>query len=178
MISIGTDCIKGLMIDNDTYIVRVQGYKYLAAENSLETVLKTYIKVLKFPGEMEVVTFIGEGAELVGYLYKTHDLANSNYEFCDVPKFIPFDDQFYDEKRATYFGATGFEFAQKELEKLSKIRLAKGIKRYLIKDYDRDIILCLRMFYKCQQRWFTFEQVQLKAVKAPETYKLKTMRFG
>jgi hypothetical protein len=125
----------------------------------------------------QVVTFTGERAELVGYLYRTHDLANSNPEFWDVPKFIPFDDQFYDEKRATYFGATGFNFAQKELEKLSKIRLAKGIKRHLIKDYARDIILCLRMFYKSQQRWFTFEQVQLKAFKAPETYKWNNYAF-
>ncbi len=177
MINIDNDCTKGLRIDDDTYIVRAQEYRYLAADNSPEIVSKTYIEVLKFPGEMDVVTFTGEGAELVGYLYRTHDLANSNPKFWEVPKFIPFDDQFYDEKRATYFGATGFNFAQKELEKLSKIRLAKGIKRYLIKDYDRDIILCLGMFDKSQQRCFTFEQVQLKAFKAPETYKWDNYAF-
>jgi len=68
MINIDTPTLKGLMIDNDTYIIRVQGYQYLAAEDSPETVLKTYIEVLKLSGEMDVVTFTGEGVQLVGYL--------------------------------------------------------------------------------------------------------------
>jgi hypothetical protein len=37
------------MIDKNTYIVRVQGYRYLATENFSTTVLKTYIEFLKFP---------------------------------------------------------------------------------------------------------------------------------
>jgi hypothetical protein len=97
MINIDTDTLKGLMIDNNTYIITVQGYRYLAAEDSPETVLKTYIEVLKFSGKMDVVTFTGEGAQLVGYLYRAPDLANQNPHLWDVQKFIPFDDHFYDK---------------------------------------------------------------------------------
>jgi hypothetical protein len=168
MINIDTDTLKGLMIDNDTYIVRVQGYRYLAAEDSPETVLKTYIEVLKFSGQMDVVTFTGEGAQLVGYLYKTHDLANQNPDLWDVPNFIPFDDQFYDKKRATYFGETGFKFAKEELNKLSKVRLVKGIKHYLIKDYLRTIIAFLQMHNPCKDGLITLEEVEFFAFKAPD----------
>jgi len=145
------------MIDKNTYIVRVQGYRYLATENFSTTVLKTYIEFLKFPGEMDVVTFIGEGTPLVGYLYRTHDLANQNPDVWDVPKSIPFDDKFYDKKRGTYFGEIGFEFASKELGKLSKARLAKGIKRYLIKNYLRKITLFLQMYKPYQEGLATVE---------------------
>jgi len=157
MINIDTDTLKGLMIDNDTYIIRVQGYRYLAAEDSPETVLKTYIEVLKFSGEMDVVTFTGEGAQLVGYLYRTPDLANQNPHLWDVPKFIPFDDHFYDKERATYFGETGFELAKKELKKLSKTRIFKGIKHYLIKNYLRRIIAFLQMHNSCGDGLITLE---------------------
>jgi hypothetical protein len=51
MINIDNDCTKGLRIDDDTYIVRAQEYRYLAAENSPEIVSKTYIEVLKFPAK-------------------------------------------------------------------------------------------------------------------------------
>ena len=162
------DFTKVLTSDNDTYIVPVQGYRYLAAENCPEIVLKTYIEVLKLPAEREVKTS-GEGAELVGYLYKTHDLANSNPDFRNVPKFIPFDDEFYDEKRATYFGDKGLQFAKQELEKLSEVRLVQGIKRYLIKDYDRNIILNLRLYDG--KEWLILAKIELKAFKAPEIYK-------
>lgn len=159
------------MIDKDTYILRVQGYKYLAAENSSETVLRTYIEVLKFPGEMDVVTFTGEGTQLIGYLMTNDDLTNENPDFWDVPKFIPNGDEFYADKRATYFGDTGFELAKQELAEISKLRLAQGIKRHLIKDYERDIILYLRMYDACRRCWFTVKETQLKAFKAPEIYK-------
>lgn len=149
----------------------------LATDNSSTTVLNTYIKVLKFPGEMDVVTFIDEGTQLMGYLYRTHDLSNPNPEFWGVPKFIQFNDQFYDEKRANYYGDTGFEFAHTEPEKLSKVRLAKGIKRHFIKDYERDIILYLRMYDACRQSWFTVAEVQLKAFTAPKNYKWDTYVF-
>jgi len=162
------DSMKVITINDEGYIVRVQGYKYLAAENSSETVLKTYIEVLKMVDE--VTKFTGDGTQLVGYLSNTHDLANSNPEMWDVPKFIPFDDQFYDEKRATYFDDTGFDFAQKELEKLSEVRLVKGIKRHLIKDYDRKIIVSLRMYDACREGWFTAFKTELIAFKAPEIY--------
>jgi hypothetical protein len=169
MINIDNDTLKGLMINKDTYIVRVQGYKYLAAENSSETVLRTYIEVLKFPGEINVLTFTGEGAELIGYLCKTHDLANENPDFWDVPKFIPFDDKFHDEKRATYFGDAGFEFAKKELEKLSKARLAKGIKHWLIKNYLRTITAFLQMHNPSAEGLITVLEAEFNAFKAPET---------
>ncbi|MEG4965752.1 hypothetical protein QUB11_03745 [Microcoleus sp. B6-A1] len=168
MISIDNDRLKALMIDKDTYILRVQGYKYLAAENSSETVLRNYIEVLKFPGDIDVITFTGEGTQLVGYLCRTHDLSNPNPDLWDVPKFIPFDDQFYDEKRATYFGDTGFEFAKKELDKLSKPRLAKGIKRYLIKNYLRTITAFLQMYNPCGEGLITVEEVEFFAFKAPD----------
>jgi hypothetical protein len=177
MISIDNDCTKGLRIDKDIYIVRAQEYRYLAAEHSSEIVSKTYIEVLKMLGEIEVIPFTGDGADLVGYLSSTHDLSNQNPEMWDVPRFIPFDDQFYDEKRATYFGATGFDFAKKELDKLSKVRLAKGIKRYLIKDYDRKIIVCLRMYDACREGWFTAFKTDLIAFKAPEIYKWNNSVF-
>ncbi|MEG4587189.1 hypothetical protein QUA54_18510 [Microcoleus sp. MOSTC5] len=141
MINIDTDTLKGLMIDKDTYIVRVQGYRYLAAENSAETVLMSYIEVLKFPGEMDVVTFTGDGTQLIGYLMTNDDLTNENPDFWDVPKFIPNEDKFSSDKRATYFGDRGFELAKQELEELSKVRLAKGIKHWLIKNYLRKITL-------------------------------------
>lgn len=169
MISIDNDRLKALMIDKDTYILRVQGYKYLAAENSSETVLRTYIEVLKFPGEMDVVTFTGEGAQLVGYLCSTHDLANQNPDLWDVPKLIPYDDQYYDEKRATYFGDTGFDFAKKELEKLSKARIANGIKHWLIKDYLRTIVAFLQMYNPSGKGLITVEEVEFQAFKAPDT---------
>ncbi|MEG4445267.1 hypothetical protein QUB47_31315 [Microcoleus sp. AT9_B5] len=171
------DSIKVVTIDEDSYIVRAQEYRYLVAENSPEIVSKTYIEVLKLLGEMEVTQFTGDGTELVGYLYRTHDLANSNPEMWDIPKFIPFEDQFYDEKRATYFGDTGFDFAKKELEKLSEFRLVQGIKRYLIKDYDRKIIVCLRMYDACREGWFTAFKTDLIAFKAPEIYKWNNSVF-
>jgi len=168
------DCLKVITIDNDSYMVRAQGYRYLAAEDSPEILSKTYIEGLKLlTGE----AFTSDGAELVGYLYRTHDLGNSNPKMWDVPKFIPFDDQFYEEKRATYFGDTGFKFAKTELEKLSEVRLVQGIKHYLIKDYDRNIIICLRMYDACRQGWFSAFKTELKAFKAPETYKWNNCVF-
>lgn len=169
--------MRGLTIDDSTYVVRAQDYGYWADENFKQIVSKTYIEVLKLLKEMEVTQFTGDGAELVGYLYRTHDLANSNPEMWDIPKFIQFDDQFYDEKRATYFGDTGFDFAKKELEKLSEFRLVQGLKRYLIKDYDRKIILCLRMYDACREGWFTAFKTDLIAFKAPEIYKWNNSVF-
>jgi len=121
---------------------------------------------------MDVVTFTGKGTQLVGYLYRTHDLANQNPDLWDVPKFIPFDDKFYDEKRATYFGEIGFEFARKELAKLSQARLAKkGIERYLIKNYLRKITIFLPMYKPDQEGLATVEEVEFYSSKAPDAYK-------
>lgn len=156
------------MIDNDTYIVRVQGYRYLVAEPSLETVLRTYIEVLKFPGEMDVLELARQGTELIGYLCQTQDMNNINSDFRDVPKFIPADDHFCNEKRATYYGDAGFQLAQQELEELSNASIAKGIERYLIKDYLRTIIAFLQMHNPCEDRLITLEEVEFFAFKAPD----------
>jgi len=85
-----------------------------------------------------------------------------------VPNFIPFDDHFYDKERATYFDQTGFELANKELKKLSKPRIVKGIKHYLIKDYLRTIIAFLQMHNPCGDGLITLEEVEFFAFKAPD----------
>lgn len=170
MISIDNDCIKSLMIDKDTYIVRVQGYRYLAAEHFPETVLRTYIEVLKFPGEMDVLKLSRQETELIGYLCSTQDVNNINPEFRDVPRFIPANDQFCNDKRATYYGDAGFQLAQQELEELSKANIAKGIKSYLIKDYLRTVIVFLQMHNPSGEGVITLEEVEFFAGKAPDIY--------
>ncbi|MEG3907823.1 hypothetical protein QT975_07000 [Microcoleus sp. w2-18aC4] len=108
--------MRGLTIDDSTYIVRAQDYGYWADENFKQIVSRTYIEVLKFPCEIEVTPFTtSEGTKLIGYLSATQGLSNSNPDFRGLPKFIPFDDEFYDEKRLTYFGNTGLSVAKKEL---------------------------------------------------------------
>jgi hypothetical protein len=158
------------MIDNDTYIVRVQGYRYLAAEDFPETVLRTYIEVLKFPGEMDVLKLSRQGTELIGYLCQIQDMNNINTEFRDVPRFIPADDQFCNDKRATYHGDAGFQLAQQELEALSKANIVKGIKRYLIKDYLRTVIVFLQMHHPSGEGVITLKEVEFFAGKAPDVY--------
>lgn len=164
------DSTKGLMIDGNTYILRVQGYRYLAEKDSSQTVLKTYIEVLRFIGDMDVSKFTREGTELIGYLCKNSNVNNANPEFKNVPEFIAAYDKYCDEKRMVYSGESGFSFAQEVLEELKKEKIAKGIKHYLIRNYPRKIVLVLQMLNPAGKGFITIEQIETYSDKVPDFY--------
>lgn len=163
---------KVLNIDGNTYILRVQGYRYLAKDNFSQTVLKTYIEVLRFIGEMNVSKFTREGTQLIGYLCKNSNANNANTEFKNVPEFIAVDDKYCDEKRMVYSEESGFRFAQEVLEELKKEKIAKGIKHYLIRDYPRRILLILQMLNPAGDGLITVKQTEIYAKKVPDFHKL------